>query len=320
MGGTHKSTRTSVGIDLGGTNLRAAVFRGDQMVLEHREAVGTRRDPESIANRIADFVAENSPRSAPVGVGLAAMLRGFNGDVAHSPHLEWRDTPFGDLLRARLPGRRVGVYNDVNAITYGEYAAGAARGARHVVAVFVGTGIGGGLITNGRLLTGSSNTAAELGHLKVVLHDNARRCNCGLRGCVEAYVGGIYLLARFREELTDGARSLALDLAGGDAQAVTTGHVDEAARRGDPWASALWHEIAPLLGAALANTCTSFNPEVLVLGGGVLRHAPVLRTMAVESCMRLVNPPARAGLQIVDAALGDNAGLVGAALLAARGR
>jgi glucokinase len=315
VGGRRAPARSAVGIDLGGTNFRAAVFHGARRTFEHREEVGDRRDPASIVRRIAAVVDDASPRSAPVGIGIAAMLRGFDGVVAHSPHLRWRDTPFGDMLRAALPGRRVLVVNDVNAVTYGEYAAGAGRGTRDIACVFVGTGIGGGVVAGGRLLTGFNNTGAELGHIKVVTGDAARRCNCGLRGCVEAYAGGSYLLARIRDELTDGLRSTAVDLAGG-IDAVTPAHIDRAAAQGDPYATALWHEVAPLLGLALANVCTAFNPERLILGGGVLANAPTLRSLAVEACLPLINPPARTGLSIVDAELGDDAGITGAALLA----
>lgn len=318
MGGAHRLP-DAVGVDLGGTHLRAAVVQGDRIRLRHREPVGNDRDPRSIAARIAAFVSRHAPPGAPVGVGVAAMLRGFDGFVAHSPHLGWRDEPFGAALRRQLPGRPIGVYNDVNAVTFGEYAAGAGRGSRDVVAVFVGTGVGGGAVLSGRLLTGFSNTCAELGHLKVVLTDDARLCNCGLRGCVEAYCGGSYLLARFREELAAGARSAAVDLAGGDPEAVTAAHVDAAARAGDPWAAGLWREIAPLLGVAIANTCTAFNPEVVVLGGGVIDRAPTLTQWAIDACMRWVNPPARVGLRIERAALGDDAGVIGSARLAAEG-
>ena len=314
------SERYAVGVDLGGTNFRAAVFRGAERVAEHREPVGERRDPDSIAERIARFVERASPAGTPVGVGIAAMLRGTEGVVAQSPHLRWRDVPFGDVLRARLPGRFVGIYNDVNAITYGEYVAGAGRGARDVIAVFVGTGIGGGIIANGELITGFSNTSAEVGHVKVVYGDDARPCNCGLRGCVEAYAGGVYLLERLRRELGEQRRaSLAVELAG-SADAVNVAHVDEAYGADDAYARALWHEIVPLLGAALANLITTLNPEVLVLGGGVLSRAPRLHALVVEATRAMTNPPALDGLRIVDAELGDHAGVVGAAALALHAR
>jgi glucokinase len=305
-----------VGVDLGGTNLRMAVFERGERIAEHKERVGTERDPESLADRIAGYVRDASPAGAPVGIGIAAMLRDHDGVVNLAPNLEWSDVPFGALVRERLPGRTIGVYNDVNAITYGEWACGAGRGVDNLIAVYVGTGIGGGIIAHGQLVTGAHNACAEIGHTKVVVGPTARPCNCGLRGCVEAYAGGTYLLHRVRSELGAGQSSLAAELAG-DSAAVTPAHVDEAARRGDPYAVHLWEEVAPLLGAALANFCTLLNPEVLVLGGGVIEHAPELHRRTIESCWALINPPAGEGLRIVGAALGDDAGIIGASLLVA---
>jgi glucokinase len=306
-----------VGVDIGGTNFRLAVFRGPTAVAEHREPVGSPRDPVTIAERIAARVTELAPGAAPVGVGIAAMLGPGDDFVSCSPHLGWRDVAFGALLRDRLPGRTIAVYNDVNAITYGEWLMGAGRGATDLVAVFVGTGIGSGIIADGRLIEGARKAGAEVGHVKVVLDDNARPCNCGLSGCVEAYVGGAYLGRRVRDDLEHGARSLIADLAGG-AEPIGAAHIDQAATRGDPYARQLWHEVAPLLGASLANLCTTLNPQRLILGGGVLANAPTLRGMAVDACRRYINPPALAGLDIVDAELADRAGVVGSALLVQR--
>jgi glucokinase len=313
----------AIGIDLGGTNLRVALFRDlsrrTAPVREHREPVGEARGPAQLADRLAGAVTRIAGDDAPaaaVGIGIAAMLRGRDGMVANSPHLRWRDVAFGELMRARLPDRRLGIYNDVNAITYGEFALGAGRGASDVVGVFVGTGIGAGIVANGELVDGATNSGAEIGHVKVAVGRDARPCNCGLRGCVEAYAGGSYLLERIRGELASGVKSAITVLAAGEAP--NPGHVDRAALDGDPYAVGLWNEVGPLLGLALANVVTVLNPARLVLGGGVLSHTPRLREIALTSLRELANPPALEALTIVDAELGDNAGLVGSALLASR--
>jgi glucokinase len=207
------------------------------------------------------------------------------------------------------------VENDVNAITWGEHQVGVARGASDVLGVFIGTGIGGGAISGGRLLRGGTGCAVEIGHTKVVIDETARLCACGLRGCVEAYAGGEFLQRRARAELAGGARSAAIGLAGSPAE-VNPGHLDTAAAEGDDYALDLWSEIAPLVGLALANAVTLLNPNVLVLGGGVLSRTPVLRDMIVTAMEVVINPPARDLLAIEIAALGDDAGLVGSALLA----
>jgi len=173
-----------IGIDLGGTNLRVAAFgdAGDDLarpLAELREPVGEPRDPDAIVERIARAVA-GMASEATVGVGIAAMLRDRAGTVANSPHLRWRDVPFGQLLARRLGERyRIGVYNDASAIVWGESVAGAARGCRDVLGVYVGTGIGGGVIAGGQLVEGTTNCAGEIGHTKVRWDADAAPCECG---------------------------------------------------------------------------------------------------------------------------------------------
>jgi glucokinase len=320
-----------IGVDLGGSNLRAAAFGdGDSATpLElHKEPVGDDRAPDAIVERVArtiERLAGGSAGPIAVGVGLAALLRDRRGTVASSPHLRWRDVPFGELLHRRLGSRlgaryRLGVYNDVNAITWGEAVAGAARGCRDVLAVYVGTGIGGGLIAGGQLVEGASNCAGEIGHTKVRWDEDAAPCMCGGRGCVEAYVGGSYLVARIRRELANPRLSTTvIERAGGSIEAVTPSHVDAAALDGDAWALGLWTELATLLAVALGNALAILNSERLVLGGGVLDRTPGLREMT-EIDLLLVAPPASLEpLTVAVAELGDHAGLVGAARLAVDG-
>lgn len=328
----------AIGIDIGGSNVRAGAFRGESAVAvaAHRELVGAVREPAVIIERLARIVErlaaeagaggagadDSDGQPVAVGIGIAAMLRDLRGTVAWSPHLgpAWRDVPFGARLRERLgPRYAVGVYNDVNAVTWGEAVAGAARGCKDVLAVYVGTGIGGGVIAGGRLLEGASNCAGEIGHVKVRWDEASAPCNCGGRGCVEAYVGGTYLAQRFARELGDGrARSAAVELAGG-ARQVTVAHVDQAAAEGDAWALELWSELAPLLAVSLGNALAVLNAERLVLGGGVLSRTPVLVSM-VDVALRIVAPPpSLEPLTIAMAELGDDAGVVGAARLAAGG-
>jgi glucokinase len=325
----------SVGLDLGGTNLRAAVFRGldtssgphstaIEPVAIRREEIGTSRNPDAVVDRVALMIsqvlqdAEVGALTIPVGIGFAGMLRGHEGIVANSPNYGWHNVEFGKLLRVRLgEGYSVGVYNDVNAICYGEYACGAGAGADDILAVFVGTGIGAGVISSGRLLTGANNTAAELGHTKVMVDANARICACGQRGCIEAYIGGRQLQTRAQHELAHGAHSEATRIAG-SAESVNPGHLDAAAALGDDYALALYAEVAPLLGLTIANAVTLLNPKRLILGGGMLSRTPVLREQVLASFRVAVNPPAHENLEIVETTLGDQAGLIGSALLASQ--
>lgn len=314
----------AIGVDLGGTQLRAAAFADDSALAlaQHRELVGEPRDPETIVERVAAIVERMRGTAAvgdepiAVGVGIAAMLRDRAGTVANSPHLRWRDVPFGALVRERLGARyRIGVYNDVNAIVWGETIAGAARGCRDVLGVYVGTGVGGGLVCDGRLVDGATCCAGEIGHVKVRWEDDAAPCACGQRGCVEAYCGGSYIQARIARELAGSARSSAVRLAGGP-EHVHAGHVDMAASDGDDWALALWSELATLLAVALGNAIALVNCERLVLGGGVLARCPTLYEHVVTALEAAVPSAALEALTVVAAELGDDAGLVGAARLA----
>jgi len=313
----------SIGIDLGGTNLRAGTFApGSASPTEHlKEEVGEPRDPATLVERIAG-IAERLAGGEPatVGIGIAAMLRDRRGTVANSPHLRWRDVAFGPLLAARLGARfQVGIYNDVNAIVWGEAVAGAARGCRDVLGVYVGTGIGGGVISGGQLVEGATNCAGEIGHVKVRWDDDAAPCACGQRGCVEAYVGGTYVLERIRRELAGGKKkSSAIALAGG-IEHVTPGDVDEAAAGGDDWALGLWSELAPLLAVALGNAIAVLNPERLILGGGLLGRTPTLYAQVTTALLLAAPVASTESLTIVAAELADDAGLVGAAARAARG-
>lgn len=298
-----------IGVDLGGTNLRVAAFDGLAAgpIAAVRHPVGDDRAVGAVIEALGaavDAVAAEAgfDRAVPVGVGIAAMLSDRRGTVANAPNLGWRDVDFGARLAARL-GRPLGVYNDVNAIAYGEYGLGAGHGARDLLAVFVGTGIGAGVIADGRLVEGATNCAGELGHVKVAWGADAAPCNCGGRGCVEAYVGGVHLQARIRAE----------------SKHQHAGEVDAAAAAGEPWAAALWERSATLLAVAIGNAVTVLNCDRVVLGGGVLGRAPALRARTVAAMEELMPPALWAPLSIVDAALGDDAGLLGAALLATHG-
>jgi glucokinase len=313
----------AVGIDLGATNIRLALVDTQpqsrlvpDLSGEHKRKLPA-TDPDTVVGVIADGLVELAARvpaaaAAPVGIGVAGMLRGDSGIIDNAPNLGWRDVDFRGLLEARAPTHRFELANDVNAITFGEYAYGAGRGARDILCVFMGTGIGGGAVEGGHLIKGASHIAGEIGHTKVVWDATARACACGQRGCIEAYVGGKNLARRARDE----ASAVALGIAG-SRDAIHAGHIDEAARRGDAWAIGVWGEVAPLLGVVLANAVTLLNPGRLILGGSVAWGSPDLMRRARAAYDGLVNVPSGAACTTVDAQLGDSAGILGSAALAA---
>jgi glucokinase len=214
--------------------------------------------------------------------------------------------PFAQLLEQRIH-RPVWLENDVNAISWGEFRFGAAKGVRDAVCVFVGTGVGGGAVLGGELYRGAHNTSMEIGHLRC--EEDGRRCGCGARGCLEAYAGGRHLAEIGQEAPT---REL-LDAAGGDPTLIHAGHLDQAAQAGDDYSHGILARGGRYLGHALASTVTLLNPATLVLGGTIWTQCETLRNSALASFEALVNPSARGGLEIADAELGDDAGVLGAA-------
>ncbi len=307
----------AVGVDLGGSNIRAAlidVSRGARVGNDAKRAVPDGdKSAELVAELVAEVVAEVDPAGERVGVGVgaAAMLRGWTGVVVNAPNFGWREVDFRAVLRARVD-QRLELYNDLKAIAYGEFRFGGARGTEDVLCVYVGTGVGSGLIAGGRLYIGQSHLAGEIGHIKVV--PGGRLCGCGRRGCLEAYTSGRNLQRRAQEELSAGASSLAVELAGG-AERVHAGHLETAALRGDPYADRLWSEVGGILGTALANAVTLLNPARLVMGGGVWQKSPELRRRALAAFDEALNPPSSEGFELVDTTLGDDAGVLGAAAL-----
>ncbi len=306
----------AVGVDLGATNARAALVEVETgKILVETKQPWTDHAPETVAAIVGAVVSAVDPKGerTGVGVGFAGMLRGWSGVVVNAPNFGWREVDFRSMLRAHV-GERCELYNDLNAIAYGEAMYGGARGVKDVLCVYVGTGVGSGIVVDGKLYSGATHLAGEIGHTKVV--PGGRLCGCGMRGCLEAYASGRHIQKRAQEELRAGERSLAVELAGGIDQ-VHAGFLDEAARRGDFYAGRLWEEVSTLLGMALANAVTLINPSRLVMGGGVWQGAPELRRRSVARLFELVNQPSREGFEVVDTALGDAAGMLGAAALIA---
>lgn len=306
----------AIGVDLGGTNLRAARVDIDghswQIVEQRRMEIGEDRSPERICDlviRLCDKLSAGDP--LPVGIGVAAMLDGTDGVLANAPNLGWRDVPFGSMVTAQL-GRRVWVENDLSAITWGESRFGAARGFEHVICVFVGTGVGGGAVVDGRLLRGANNVTMEVGHIKVVL-DEGRVCGCGQRGCLEAYVGGRSLEQLGRSLPGKAYSSRQFHELGINRDELHSGHVDRMARDGEANARAVIERAGRLLGQALANLVIVFNPECLLLGGTVLAGCPHLSKICHKTLDQSLTEPAQGVLEVRQASLGDDAGVLGAA-------
>ena len=303
----------AVGVDLGGTNCRAALVdvAAGKVLGDVKEPVST-KDPEGVAGIVERVVksVDGKGERVGVGIGFAGMLRGWTGVVVNAPNFGWKEVDFRSILRKKL-GAKTELYNDLNAIAFGEARWGGAKGLGDVFFCFVGTGVGAGIVVEGKLYIGATHLAGEFGHIKVV--PNGRQCGCGMHGCLEAYTSGRNLQGIAREELQK-QKSMATELAGG-LDKLHAGHLDEAAQKGDPYASQLMENAGKLLGYATANAVTTLNPSRLVFGGGVWEKCASLRAPTLKYFKEAVNPASAEGFEIVNASLGDHAGVLGSATL-----
>ncbi len=308
----------AIGVDVGGTKVAAGLVDEHGTILARTRRPTPSTNPDDVEATIAAVVDELRVGRKVVGVGIGAA--GFVDDersrVLFAPNLTWRDEPLRDEVSARI-GLPVVVENDANAMAWGEYRFGAGRGEQHLAAVTVGTGIGGGLVLDGRLYRGRFGVGAEFGHVMVV--PDGRRCGCGQRGCWEQYCSGRALLHEAREiadvQREYGATLLALGR--GRPEGIQAVDVTRAAQGGDPAALDCFAEVGRWLGQGLADLAALLDPGVFVIGGGVADAGELLLAPArVEFARRLTAGPYRPHARIRLAELGNEAGLVGAADLA----
>ncbi|HZY70670.1 MAG TPA: ROK family protein [Thermoplasmata archaeon] len=314
-------SRSVLGIDLGGTKVAAAVVdeRGHPHGMRRRfdrAWRGARPVVDDIVATAEEAIDSATVRPSVVGIGVAGQIDPVDGSVRYAPNLRWRDVPLGRLLARRL-GARVVVVNDGRAATFGEATTGAARRVRDVLCVWTGTGIGGGIVSGGRLLDGASNAAGEIGHSTLVA--GGRKCTCPRRGCLEAYVGGWAIAARAREAAarSPGASRTLVEIAG-SVRRITAGTVSTAAARGDRFARGLDRETGRLLADGVVGLVNALNPRRVVLGGGLIDHHPEWVAVVDAAVRRRPQPPAARVVRAVGSRLGTDAVLIGAALWAGR--
>ncbi|WP_306999392.1 ROK family protein [Amycolatopsis thermophila] len=315
-------------MDVGGTSVRAGVVDEHGSILDTARA-GTPGAESALEDAITGVIDELRNRHSglgdrgevgAVGLAVAGFIANDRRTVMFAPHLAWRHAPVADRISKRV-GLPVTLEHDANAAAVGEHRFGAARGAGVAALVAIGTGIGAGLLLDGELYRGANGVAPELGHLTVV--PDGRACPCGKYGCWERYCSGtalaataIELLARYPGSSTILARDIAIDPG-----ALTGRRVAGAARDGDPIAQRAVAELAKWLGEGLALVADVFDPEVVVIAGGVSESAPLFLDEAREHYAAAVTGGRHRPLaRIRTAQLGDDAALVGAAALALEAR
>lgn len=310
-------TAVALGVDLGGTNLRAAAVTSDGVVLyESKRPTFADQGVDAVIDRIALSIREAAdraglPDSVPVGVAAPGPLDPRAGIVYFAPNLPgWTNVELRSRL-AELTGRTVVLGNDANAAALGELYFGAGKGIQNLIYVGLGTGVGGGVVSEGRLIDGIRGMGAELGHTTVAL--DGPRCSCGSLGCLETFCAA-WAITHEAELLVQCGRGQAIQLASGG-EPVGPRAVGIAAADGDPAALALLHRAGTALGAGLANFVNIFNPELIVLGGGVAEIGePLMRP--VRAALRLYTIPVMHDIvRLAPASLGLETGIYGAAAL-----
>lgn len=309
-----------IGVDLGGTRYRVAIADTDGIMVSKKSfPTDADKGKDSVISRIVGSVREVSKNYPTenlfaVGIGVPGPVEPWSGIVYSPPNLPgWGEVPIKEHFQNQL---KLPVYvgNDANLAALGEHRFGAGAGVSDMVYITVSTGIGGGVIANGKLLLGTHGLAGEIGHMTI--DRNGPRCPCGNIGCLEALASGTSIARIARERLESGEQSLIIDLIGQDLEKVTGEVVVEAARKNDRLAMDVMETAAENLGIGVVNVVHIFNPALVIIGGGVsnaedLIFQPVIRIVRERVMSRL-----QEGLAIVPAALGDDAGLFGAIALA----
>ncbi len=314
--------RYVIGVDLGGTNIVAGAMPmdGTREIAMRTTATLSSEGAGSVVDRIAamveDVIAQTIAETgavrddfAGVGIGSPGPLDRATGVVISSGNLKWQNFPLRDEVskRVRLPAS---LDNDARCATLGEHWRGAATGMKNVLGMTLGTGIGGGLIIDGRLYHGASDVAGEIGH--TTIDSTGRRCNCGNYGCLEAYASGPAIAERAREALEGEEESILPSMVNGDLSRITAQVVYEASKQGDAIAREVVRETARFLGTGVSNLINVINPQMVVIAGGVTQAGEALFEPLRAEVRRRAFKPAVDACQIVPGALPLSAGVVGA--------
>ncbi len=307
-----------IGVDLGGTNIRVAVLDADG-TMSHTTRTATKSDqgPDAVIQRIAQTIEEVVEKSGvdastPVGIASPGPLNPRKGIVHYTPNLPgWRDVPLVEKLES-LINRRVALANDGNCATLGEMQFGRAKGLQNLIYLALGTGIGGGVVSEGILIDGKNGLGCEIGHTLVAI--DGPRCNCGSIGCLEAFASGWAIQAEAYQVATTADGDLLHEIAGDGV--IHAGVVAEAAAQGHAASIAILERAGRALGAAIGSFINMFDPEMVVIGGGVAALGELLMEPARKMVPQYSFVDMRSGVPIEYSQLGSDTGIYGAGALA----
>jgi glucokinase len=313
-----------IGVDLGGTKILAGVFNAQLKCLgKVKMSTKPERGPDGVLERVARCVQEvvdecdlKFDSIKAVGIGAPGAVDPVEGRMIFAPNLKWEDVPLKKTLE-KLVGLPVFAENDCNACALGVYETELDPRPRSMVGIFLGTGIGGGIVLDGKPYSGFNRTAGEIGHM--ILDVNGPKCGCGNKGCFEALASRTALFRKIQTAVKEGQKTVLTDMLGPDLTDMRSGDLRKALRRGDKFVEKIVEEAAEYTGIAVANVINLLNPEVVVLGGGVMDQlADEMLSIIVETAKDYALPGTMKGIEIIASQLGDDAGITGAAVLAKR--
>ncbi len=317
------SKQFHVGVDLGGTKILAGIFTpGLKLVATSKTSTKADRGPKAVLERIARAVRDavdeadlDLKQIKSVGIGAPGSINPEEGKVIFSPNMPgWEDIALKKDLEKELE-IPVFIENDCNACTLGVYIAELAGKPRSLFGIFLGTGIGGGLILDGKLHSGFNRTAGEIGHM--VIEVGGPKCGCGNRGCFEALASRSAIFRRIESGVKDGQKTILTDMLGDDLSDLRSGDLRKALKKGDKLVEKVIEDAAEYTGIAVGNIINLINPECVVIGGGVIDALEdEMMSIIVETAKDYAMPGTTKGVEIVASRLGDHAGITGAAVLA----
>jgi glucokinase len=322
MPGENAKKDCVIGVDFGGTKILAGVF-DEKFECRGRARVSTKADRgvDEVIGRIARCVREavdecdfDLKQIKAIGIGAPGAVDSESGKVIFAPNLGWNDVPLKKELEKQLD-IPVFLENDCNACTLGVYEVELKAKPHDVVGIFLGTGIGGGLILEGRLYSGFNRTAGEIGHM--VLEVGGPKCGCGNKGCFEALASRTAIFRKIKDAVKEGQKTVLTEMLGPELEDLRSGDLRKAIKRGDKFVEHVIEEAAEYTGIAVANVINIFNPEVVVIGGGLMEQLEgEMLAIIVETAMDYAMDGTTKGIEIIATKLADDAGITGGAVLA----
>ncbi len=311
----------AIGIDLGGTKIEVALVNSSGLLHDRiRFYTDSQHRYKTILKQITEAIQQLCDKNGDaipyaVGIGIPGQISRSSGIVHYAPNLNWHEVNLENDL-SKMLGKHVRICNDVRAATYGEWLYGAGKSCNDIVCIFIGTGIGGGIVSDGRMLTGFNNTAGEIGHMTIDMH--GPKCHCGNTGCFEALAGG-WAIARDAQDMVkaDMKRGkVLLDLSGNDISKITAKTVSEAESKQDPLAKIIIDNLADALIAGATAVVNAYGPCRIIFGGGIMEGIPGLLKMIEKGVNKYALNTATENLKVLPAKLHNDSGVIGAAAFA----